>query len=74
MKNEKISLDEAQLVMSKAIRRLETIIDEGDDAKMMNAGNCLSGLISRYSKLIETRELEKRLQALEERQNLKIVN
>ena len=74
MSNEKITLDDTQIVMSKAVRRIEKIIDEGDDAQAMNAGNCLSGLISRYVKLVETVELERRIEKLEEQQKMRKVS
>ncbi len=69
-----MTLDDAQILMTKAIKRIETAIEDESDAKAINAGNCLSGLISRYAKLIETVQLEKRLDALEKRmdQNSKL--
>lgn len=74
MSTEKITLEDAQKVMSKAIRRVERIVDEGDDAQAMNAGNCLSGLISRYTKLVETVDLERRIQKLEQQQKMRKVS
>jgi hypothetical protein len=69
MEDQKLSLDDAQILMTKAIKRIEKVLDEGNDNQAMNAGNCLSGLVSRYVKLVETAELEKRLEAIEKRMN-----
>lgn len=67
MKNEKLSLDDAQILMTKAIKRIEKALDDENDAKAINAGNCLSGLVNRYAKLVETVQLEKRIDTLEQR-------
>lgn len=74
MGNEKLSLEDAQLLMSKAIKRIEKAIEDESDSKAINAGNCLSGLISRYAKLLETVELEKRISKLEEQQKMRKVS
>ena len=76
MKKETLTLEQAQQLMSKAIKRIDLIIDSGSDAQVMNASNALSGLVSRYVKLCETLDLEKRIERIErqqERQPLKPV-
>lgn len=66
-----LSLDDAQLRMTDAIEKLEKIIMTSDDEnKVINASNAFSGLISRYSKLVEVNDLEKRIQKLEELQDV----
>jgi len=54
--------------MTDAIKVLEEIIMTSEDNyTRINAINAMSGLISRYSKLVETTDLEERLTALEKR-------
>jgi len=65
-----IHLQETQILMTKAIKKVEGILDDSTDSQALNAANCLSGLISRYVKLIETVELEKRIERLEKINNM----
>lgn len=70
-----LSLDDARLRMTDAIKQAERIIMDGDnDSQKINAINALSGLISRYARLTETVELERRIEKLEERQKLRSVS
>lgn len=65
-----ISLDDLKLKATDAVKAVEEIILTSDDEnRKINAINALSGLISRYAKLVETSDLEKRVQELEKRQN-----
>lgn len=58
----------AQLRMTDAMSVLEEIIMTSEDEHTrINAINALSGLVSRYAKLAETTDLEKRLSELEKR-------
>lgn len=67
-----ITLEKARLRMTDAIAGLEEIIMTTDDEyKKIQACNALSGMISRYAKLTETEDLEKRINALEEQANQK---
>jgi hypothetical protein len=60
--------------MTDAINRLEEIIMTSDDEnKIINASNALSGMCSRISKVYEVHDLQKRLEALEERMELRRV-
>lgn len=69
-----LTLDDAKLRMTDTIARLEEIIMTSDDEnKIINASNALSGLISRYAKLTEVHTLEKRIEKLESKTNLKKV-
>ena len=62
-----LSLKIARLRMTDAVKVLEKIIQESEDAyTRINAINALSGLLTRYAKITETEELERRIQALEE--------
>lgn len=74
----KLTLNETQLRMTDAIKQMEKVILDGDyDQKTINtkiqAVNALSGLVSRYGKLVETSELLERIEALEENKNLRKV-
>lgn len=70
-----LELDDAKIRMTDAVKRLEQIIMTSDDEnRVINAANALSGIISRYAKLIDTHDHEKRLQKLEEKFQLKKVN
>ncbi|WP_020402114.1 hypothetical protein [Gracilimonas tropica] len=61
-----LSLDDAQLRMTDSIKQLEKIIlTSEDENRVINASNALSGLISRYAKLLEVSDLEKRIEHLE---------
>lgn len=67
-----LSLQDAKLRMTDGIKALEKIILESEDEyKVIQAINALSGLISRYSKLIEVDDLEKRIKALEDKFQLR---
>ena len=67
-----LDLDDAKLRMTDTVKRLEEIIMTSEDEnKVINAANALSGLISRYAKLIDTHDHEKRIQELEEKFNIK---
>lgn len=65
-----ISIDNALLKMSDAIKQMEMIILDGDyDPKTVQtkiqAVHALSGIISRYARLTEIQDLESRILALE---------
>jgi len=64
-----LSLKVARLRMTDAMKVLEEIIQDSDNDHYtrINAINALSGLVSRYTKLTETDDLEKRIEALEKR-------
>lgn len=70
-----LDLEKAKLRMTDAIKAMEKIIldDSYPTHEKIQAANALNGLISRYSKLLETTDLEKRLVALEEKFQLKKV-
>lgn len=66
-----LDLKTCKLRMVDAIKALEKIIMTAeDDYKIIQATNALSGIISRYSKLIEVADLEERLKALEKRMDI----
>lgn len=70
-----ITLNEARLRMTDAIKAMEQIIlENSDEAKVTNAANCLSGLISRYAKLVEVHDLEKRISELEKQHKMRKVS
>ena len=62
-----LALRIARLRMTDAVNVLEGIIqdDRSDAYTKINAINALSGLLTRYAKLTETEELEKRITELE---------
>jgi hypothetical protein len=63
-----LTLEQAQLRMTDAVKKLEEIVMTSEDAyTKINAVNALSGIISKYAKLVETVELEERISALEKR-------
>lgn len=65
-----LELADLQLRATDAVKVIEEIIlTSEDENRKINAINALSGLISRYSKLIEVSDLEKRIKALEEIHN-----
>lgn len=65
-----ITLDQLMLRATDAINEAERIIREAEtDGQRTNAINALSGLISRYAKLYETYDLEKRIEEIENRLN-----
>lgn len=73
-----ISLEDAKLRMTDAIKQLEKVILDGDyDHKKIHtkiqACYALSGIIGRYSKLIETADLEERITRLENNHKMKRV-
>lgn len=62
-----LTLEHCRYRMTDAIKRCEQIIAEtGDENKAIQAMNAMSGLISRYAKLTEITELEKRISKIEE--------
>jgi uncharacterized protein YjaG (DUF416 family) len=70
-----LTLDEAKLRMTDGIKALERVILESDDEyKVIQATNAMSGLVSRYSKLLEVDDLEKRIKKLEEKFELRKVS
>ena len=62
-----LALRIARLRMTDACNVLESIImDEGNDPyTRINAVNAMSGLLTRYAKITEVEELEKRILELE---------
>lgn len=70
-----LSLDDLKLRLTDAIKQMEKIImtDESDQKKIQ-ASNTLAGLINRYSRLLEVADLEERITALEEQNNLRKVS
>ena len=65
-----MSLENAKLKMTDAVKQMEKIILDGDyDSKTVQtkiqAVHALSGIISRYTKLIETADIIERIEALE---------
>jgi len=50
---DRLTLNETQAAMTQAIKRVEQVIDNENDARAINAANCLSGLVSRYTTLLE---------------------
>jgi hypothetical protein len=75
-KRKPYSLQQLQVIMATAIRELETIfMNDGNDLdQRIRAINSLSSLCNSYSKLTETAELEARIIALEEKNNLRKVS
>lgn len=70
-----ITLKDAKLRMTDGIKALEKIILEADDEnKVIQAVNAMSGVVSRYTKLVEVTDLEERIEALEERMQLRKVS
>jgi hypothetical protein len=70
-----LSLDECKLRMTDAIKEMEKIIlSNGKDAVKIQAVHALSGIIARYSKVIETGELIERLEKLEAKHGLRKVS
>lgn len=72
-----ISLKDAKLRMTDAIKQMERIILDGDyDQKTVQtkiqAVHALSGIVSRYAKIIEIEELESRISELEKIQLRKV--
>lgn len=63
-----LDLDTCKLRMTDAIKKIEKIIlTSKDDQKIIQAVHALSGLINRYSKLIEITDLEERITKLEQK-------
>lgn len=65
-----ISLKEAKLRMTDAIKQMEKILLDGDYDKQniqlkIQAVHALSGIVSRYTRLVEIEELEDRISKLE---------
>ena len=72
-----MSLENAMLKMTDAVKQMEKIILDGDyDPKTVQtkiqAVHALSGIISRYTKLIETADIIERIEALENNQLRKV--
>jgi heme oxygenase len=60
--------------MTDTIEKLEEIIlTSEDENKVINAANSLSGVISRLTKVYEAHNLEKRVEELERKSNLRKV-
>jgi hypothetical protein len=63
-----LSLEDAKLRMTDSIKAIEKIIlTSKDDNKQIQAAHALSGLVKAYKSLIETTEILKRIEELEER-------
>jgi hypothetical protein len=73
MSKQNLSLEDTQTTLSKAIKRIEEVLEKENDAKATNAANCLSGLVKSYSKIVQTVELEKRIEKLEQKQKMRAV-
>jgi len=72
-----ITLEEAKLRMTDAIKQMEKIILDGDYEQKtvqtkIQAVHALSGIVSRYAKLVEIEDLESRISALEENRMKKV--
>ena len=62
-----ITLQELKLRMTDAIESMEEIIFTADcEQKKIQAVNAMSGIIGKYTKLVEVVDLEARLSTLEE--------
>lgn len=62
-----ITLQELMLRMTDAIKVMEEIIFTADgEQKKIQAVNAMSGMIGKYTKLVEVVDLEARLSTLEE--------
>ena len=62
-----ITLQELMLRMTDAIKVMEEIIFTADgEQKKIQAVNAMSGMIGKYTKLVEVVDLEARLNTLEE--------
>lgn len=63
------SLDDARLVLWRAIRKAERALDRADESEdndgVLRAVHAISQATASYRNLVETTDLEKRLQALE---------
>lgn len=68
------TLKDLKLRLTDAISEMERIImtDESDQMKIQ-ASNTMAGLVNRYSRLLEVTDLEDRITALEEKNNLRKV-
>jgi type I restriction-modification system DNA methylase subunit len=68
-----ITLQDAQLRMTDAIKEMEKIIlSSGDEQRKIQAVHALSGLIARYAKIVETTEIIERIEVLEQKQLRKV--
>ena len=68
-----LSLDDCKLRMTDSIKEMERIIlSDGKDSAKIQAVHALSGLIGKYTKLIETTEIIERIEALENKQLRKV--
>ena len=62
-----LTLQELKLRMTDAIKVMEEIIFTADgEQKKIQAVNAMSGMIGKYTKLVEVVDLEARLSSLEE--------
>ena len=62
-----ITIQELKLKMTDAIKVMEEIIFTADgEQKKIQAVNAMSGMIGKYTKLVEVVDLEARLSTLEE--------
>jgi len=67
------TLDACRLKMTDAIKQMEEIIlSDSKDHTKIQAVHALSGVVARYSKLVETTEIIERLEALENKQLRKV--
>lgn len=64
-----LELSDIKLRATDAFKAVEEIIlsDDAEPNQRINAINALSGLISRYAKLVEVADLEKRIEELEQK-------
>lgn len=71
-----LSVNDLMLKLTDAVKAMEKIIlDQGyTENQKIQAVNALSGLVGKYKTLIDSSEILERIEALEERQNLRIVS
>lgn len=69
------TVDDLLLKLTDAVKTMEEIIlkDSYTENQKIQAVNALSGLVGKYRSLVETSEILERIEALEERQNLRKV-
>lgn len=72
-----LTLDTLKLRLTAAISETEKILMTAEDDERqikIQAANTMAGLVNRYSRLLEVSDLEERITALEEQNNLRKVS